>query len=124
MMNSCLYCVVLTLCYLLNNCSYFLPFPHTIILINYSYVSNLSKPSFVKPRHFLSLQQTILNESSLYNSPDAEGNTLLLILDRRDDPVTPLLHQASHPHSSPHPTLKNMLYILHTLYIVHPCFTH
>ncbi|XP_063877398.1 vacuolar protein sorting-associated protein 45-like [Scylla paramamosain] len=39
------------------------------------------------------IRQTILNESSLYNSPDAEGNTLLLILDRRDDPVTPLLHQ-------------------------------
>lgn len=39
------------------------------------------------------IRQTILTESSLYNSAEAEGNTLLLILDRRDDPVTPLLHQ-------------------------------
>ncbi|XP_069958073.1 vacuolar protein sorting-associated protein 45 [Cherax quadricarinatus] len=39
------------------------------------------------------IRQTILTESSLYNSTEAEGNTLLLILDRRDDPVTPLLHQ-------------------------------
>ncbi|KAG7154636.1 vacuolar protein sorting-associated protein 45-like [Homarus americanus] len=39
------------------------------------------------------IRQTILTESSLYNSTEAEGNTLLLILDRRDDPVTPLLQQ-------------------------------
>ncbi|MPC18281.1 Vacuolar protein sorting-associated protein 45 [Portunus trituberculatus] len=68
------------------------------------------------------IRQTILNESSLYNSPDAEGNTLLLILDRRDDPVTPLLHQASHTFLSMPDTLKTCsTYTLHT---VCPCFTH
>ncbi|KAK4294324.1 hypothetical protein Pmani_033039 [Petrolisthes manimaculis] len=39
------------------------------------------------------IRQTVLTESSLYQTSEAEGNTLLLILDRRDDPVTPLLQQ-------------------------------
>ncbi|XP_064086038.1 vacuolar protein sorting-associated protein 45-like [Macrobrachium nipponense] len=39
------------------------------------------------------IRQTILTEGSLYSNVDTEGGSLLLILDRRDDPVTPLLHQ-------------------------------
>ncbi|XP_042877132.1 vacuolar protein sorting-associated protein 45-like [Penaeus japonicus] len=39
------------------------------------------------------IRQTIVTEGSLYTNVDTEGNSLLLILDRRDDPVTPLLHQ-------------------------------
>lgn len=39
------------------------------------------------------IRQTILTEGSLYSNADMEGSTLLLILDRRDDTVTPLLHQ-------------------------------
>lgn len=44
---------------------------------------------------YFTFQQTIVTEGSLYTNVDTEGNSLLLILDRRDDPVTPLLHQVS-----------------------------
>ncbi|KAK7068417.1 vacuolar protein sorting-associated protein 45 [Halocaridina rubra] len=39
------------------------------------------------------IRQTILKEGSLYSNIGAEGSMLLLIVDRRDDPVTPLLQQ-------------------------------
>lgn len=39
------------------------------------------------------IRQIICRESSLFEFPTGENPTLLLLLDRRDDPVTPLLNQ-------------------------------
>ena len=43
--------------------------------------------------HFVYLQQVISREAALFDFRRTDSAPVLLILDRRDDPLTPLLNQ-------------------------------